>query len=125
MENNDNKKEKVVNEVFSKEDIEENKSMAIIAYILFFIPYLSAKDSKFAMYHAKQGLGLFLLALAGWFVIRLFWIMFTWSMLGFLGLLANVWYLGIMALAIVGIINAFQGEAKELPIVGKLVKKYL
>ena len=124
MENN-NQKEKVVNEVFTKKDIEDNKTMAIIAYIFFFVPYLSAKDSKFAMYHAKQGLGLFLLALAGWLVVQVLWKIYPSSIWNFLGLLTNAWSLGITALAIVGIINASQGQAKELPIVGDLVKKFL
>ncbi len=124
MENN-NQKEKVVNEVFTKKDIEDNKTMAIIAYIFFFVPYLSAKDSKFAMYHAKQGLGLFLLALVGWLVVPVLWKIYPSSIWNFLGLLTNAWSLGITALAIVGIINASQGQAKELPIVGDLVKKFL
>ena len=57
----------------------KNKVMAILAYIIFFIPLLAAKESKFAMYHANQGLVLFLLAVAvsivgtiiplGWFLI--------------------------------------------------------
>jgi uncharacterized membrane protein len=62
------------------EDINENKTMAILAYILFFVPLLAARESKFAMYHANQGLVLFLAAMAvnligslipviGWFFI--------------------------------------------------------
>jgi hypothetical protein len=36
-----------------------NKVMAILAYIIFFIPLLAARDSHFAMYHANQGLSSF------------------------------------------------------------------
>ncbi|HPL93320.1 MAG TPA: hypothetical protein PLB38_03500 [bacterium] len=64
MEEQNQQEKKVVNEVFTKEDIEKNKVMAILAYIIWLIPYLGAKDSKFAMYHAKQGLVLFLASLA-------------------------------------------------------------
>jgi uncharacterized membrane protein len=102
---------------YSPEDIDKNKTMAILAYILFFIPMLAARESKFAMYHANQGLVLFLAAmivnilgsiipLIGWFVILP------------LGNLAAI------VLAVLGIINAYKGEAKPLPLLGgiKLLK---
>lgn len=43
---------------FDKADVEQNKVMAILAYfgILVLIPILAAKDSKFARFHANQGL---------------------------------------------------------------------
>ena len=103
--------EQVPNQMFEKEDIEKNKAMAILAYIIFLIPLLAAKDSKFAMYHANQGLVLFLVALAvnvvggiipfiGWFIILP---------------LGNLF---VVVLAILGIINAAKGEAKQLPLIG-------
>lgn len=93
-------------------DMEKNKGMAILAYIVFFIPLLAAKDSKFAMYHANQGLNLFLLAVAisvigtvvpffGWFLILPFG------------------HLAVLIFAIMGIINASKGETKPLPLIGK------
>ncbi|CCO06933.1 DUF4870 domain-containing protein [Desulforamulus hydrothermalis] len=96
---------------YSPEDIDKNKTVAILAYILFFIPLLAARESKFAMYHANQGLVLFLAAmivnvlgsfipLIGWFVILP---------------LGN---LVIIVLAILGIVNAYKGEAKPLPLLG-------
>ena len=45
---------------YDAQDIEKNKVMAVLAYILFFIPLLAAKDSKFARFHTNQGLVLFL-----------------------------------------------------------------
>jgi len=103
--------EQVPGQMSEKEDIEKNKGMAILAYIIFLIPLLAAKDSKFAMYHANQGLVLFLLALAvnvvggiipfiGWFIILP---------------LGN---LLVVVLAILGIINAAKGETKPLPLIG-------
>lgn len=93
-------------------DVEKNKGMAILAYIIFFIPLLAAKESKFAMYHANQGLILFLAAiianvvgtiipLIGWFLILP---------------IAN---LAIIILAVLGIINAAQGQMKPLPLIGQ------
>jgi uncharacterized membrane protein len=103
--------EQVPGQMFEKEDIEKNKAMAILAYIIFLIPLLAAKESKFAMYHANQGLVLFLAALAvnvvggivpfiGWFIILP---------------LGNLF---IVVLAILGIVNAAKGEAKPLPLIG-------
>ncbi len=93
----------------------ENKNTniyAALAYILFFIPLIVDKDSEFGKFHANQGLNLLLLGIAvsvlgaiipfiGWFII---------SPIG--GLL-------VLVLAIMGIINALNGESKELPIIGK------
>lgn len=124
MEDQNQQEKKVVNEVFTKEDIEKNKVMAIIAYIIFFIPYLAAKDSKFAMYHAKQGLVLFLGSLALYLAYSLLWRILPWSMWSFLGTLYWVGSLVVLAFAIIGIMNASRGEAKELPIIGQYAKKF-
>ena len=45
-------------------DIEENKVWGILAYIIFFLPLITAPKSKFAKYHANQGLLLVLLSVA-------------------------------------------------------------
>lgn len=124
MEEQNQQEKKVVNEVFTKEDIEKNKVMAILAYIIWLIPYFGAKDSKFAMYHAKQGLVLFLASLALYVGYWLLWRILPWSMWGFISLVSTVFSLAVLALAIIGIINASQGEAKELPIIGKYSKKF-
>lgn len=91
-------------------DAEANMVMGIIAYILFLIPLLAAKDSKFAMYHANQGLVLFLIGF-GLNVILTIIPIVGWLLLPF----AN---LGILVLAIIGIINAAQKTAKPLPLIG-------
>jgi len=103
--------EQVPNQMFEKEDIEKNKGMAILAYIIFLIPLLAAKDSKFAMYHTNQGLVLFLLALA---------VNVVGGIMPFIGwlIILPLGNLFVVVLAILGIINAAKGEAKPLPIIG-------
>jgi uncharacterized membrane protein len=124
MEEQNQQDKKVVNEVFTKEDIEKNKVMAIMAYIIWLVPYFGAKDSKFAMYHAKQGLVLFIASIALYIAYWLLWRILPWSMWGFISLVSTVFSLAILALAIIGIINASKGEAKELPIIGQYSKRF-
>lgn len=95
---------------FDQADIQTNKGMAIVAYILFFIPLIAAKESKFAMYHANQGLTLFLAAVIANVVL---------GILPFIGwILIPFANLAVVALAILGIMGAAQGQAKPLPFIG-------
>lgn len=93
-------------------DVEKNKVMGILAYILFFIPLLAAKESKFAMYHANQGLILFLAALiinvVGTIIPIIGWL-----------ILIPVGDLAILIWAILGIIKAAGGKIAPLPLIGK------
>ena len=97
-------------EQFDKDDIEKNKAMGLLAYILFFIPLLAAKDSPFARYHANQGLVLFLAAILSSVILII-------PILGWI--IAPILSIVITVLAVIGIINALNGKAKELPIIGK------
>lgn len=93
-------------------DVEKNKMMALLSYLIFFIPLLAARESPFAMYHANQGLILFLAALfinvigtiipiIGWFII------------------IPIGNLLVLVYAVIGIINALNGQNKPLPLIGK------
>ena len=59
-------------------DIEDNKIIAAIGYvsILFVLPLFLKKNSKFAQFHAKQGLLLFLIELVSTY-IYLYLLIFT------------------------------------------------
>ncbi|WP_339329334.1 hypothetical protein [Cohnella caldifontis] len=96
---------------FDESDIQNNKGMAIVAYILFFVPLIAAPNSPFAKYHANQGLTLFLTCLVLNVVLGFIPIL-GWILLPF----AN---LGCLVLAVIGIVSAAQGGAKPLPIIGK------
>lgn len=101
------------NQIFSPEDIEKNKVIAFLAYIIFFIPLIAAPDSKFARYHANQGLVLLIFSVALYVVGTITSFIFIGFIIMFLG-----WIL-ILVLVIMGIINALNGQAKPLPIIGK------
>lgn len=92
------------------EDVKNNKVMAILAYIgiLVLIPILCAKDSKFAKFHANQGLVLFIIEV----------ICGALASVKLIGWIFDI--LGVVAVifAIIGIVYAAQGKAKELPVIG-------
>ena len=106
---------------FDPQDINDNKGMSVLAYIgiLFLIPLLACPNSRFARYHTNQGLVLFLLELAIGVVTSIFaFIPVIGPIFG--GLRSAVAGIFTLALQILGIINAAQGQAKELPLIGKI-----
>ena len=106
------------------EDIQQNKTMGILAYILFFIPLLAAKESKFGRYHANQGLILQLTLVALWIVQSIIsGILAVFAFGAVLAIGAIFWlvYLALSVLAIIGIINAAQGQVKPVPVLGSII----
>lgn len=101
------------NNSLDKGDIEKNKIFAIIAYIIFFIPLIAAADSKFARYHANQGLNVLLLSLAVYIIGSIIPVI-GWFIIIPLGEIA------VLVFIIIGIVNASKGEMKELPLIGKI-----
>lgn len=93
---------------YTEEDIANNKVFAILAYfgILFLIPLLAAKESKFARFHANQGLILFIVEIIV-------------GILSFIPIVGLLLWIATIVLAVLGIVNAANGKAKELPLIGK------
>lgn len=97
-------------------DVQKHKLVAAIGYIsvLCLVPLFTARESKFAQFHGKQGLALFLVAIV---VAIMQQIMPTlWPILA----LCN---LGLLVLSVMGLIKAAEGQYWELPIFGELAKK--
>jgi uncharacterized membrane protein len=104
-------------------DAQDNKIMGILAYIgiLWLVPLLAAKDSKFARFHANQGLVLFIAEFAYGIVNVILTAILTaisWR-LAFVGSILSLGYLAFFVMWILGIMNAAKGEKKELPAIGK------
>ena len=103
---------------YDPNDIEQNKIMALFAYLswLVLIPIFGAKESKFARFHANQGL---VLAIAEIVVGIVIGILSGIPLLGWIfSLVGGLFELVCVLFAILGILNALNGKAKELPIVG-------
>jgi len=126
----------------SKKEIEDGKVMAILAYILAPIPYFAEKKNKFVRYHAIQGMNVFIVAVAyaivAGFINNIMWSakadhcfqsIYSGSIAGCTGgwgMASTIsWILGlggvvIGVIMIIGIVNAVNGNKKEVPILGKL-----
>lgn len=119
-----------------EEDIKQNKVYAVLAYIgiLVLIPLFAAKNSKFARYHAKQGLLVLVPAIAysictliiNAIVGAIFqpttylWYTVPNPVASIISIILGLASLVFVALEIVGIVNAAQGKYKEIPVLGKL-----
>lgn len=106
-----------------QQDINDNKIISILSYIsiLVLIPIFAVPGSKFARFHANQGLLLFVLEIAlGIVKIVLSTILavISWRLASIVNVLV-ILDIAFLVLAVIGIINAANGVAKELPIIGK------
>lgn len=96
------------------EEIQQGKTMAIIAYLIFFIPLLmdDMKNNKFVMFHTEQSIVLLILNIAA----------------GIIGTITCgiglVLYIPWIIFLIMGIMNAANGEVKLLPVIGQYGEKF-
>lgn len=95
------------------EEIQQGKTMAIIAYLIFFIPLLmdDMRKNNFVMFHTEQALANFLLGV----VI---------SIIGSLTCIGLVLWFVPLVFCVMGIMNASNGEMKPLPIIGQYAEKF-
>ncbi len=99
---------------------DDGKLWAFLAYLLgiigFVLVLLLKKDNKFAMYHAKQSLVLFILAVL---------VMIVGSIIPFIGwfIILPIGNVIVLILWIIGIINALTNKEKPLPVIGKFADK--
>ena len=107
-----------------QQDVEQNKVMAVLAYfgILVLIPILAAKESKFARFHANQGLILLITGVAYSIFVQVvikIVAFISYALAGIVGIALGLAWLLLLVLAIIGIINAVKGEFKQLPLIGQ------
>lgn len=110
---------------FDPQDIAVNKVYAILAYlgILVLVPILGAKESKFARFHANQGLVLLIAEVAvsiAIVIVTAILSIVSYALGAIIGGLLNLIWIAFLVFIILGIVNAAQGTAKELPIIGQI-----
>ena len=95
---------------------EKNTGMAVVAYIIFFLPLLTeAKKDPFVKYHVKQGLTLFLAGLMGQVIV----------LIPFIGwILLWPYNIFLFILFVTGVMNALGNKQKPLPLIGKFAEKF-
>lgn len=114
---------------YDPNDIANTKVVCAISYIgiLFFIPLLAYPNSRFAKFHANQALVVFLFSIAIRIVFGvgtgIWWAIpflpdFVENFGGWVFDLAE-WALPFAA-GVYGFVNALNGKAKEIPIIGKI-----
>ncbi|WP_294653636.1 DUF4870 domain-containing protein [uncultured Ruminococcus sp.] len=104
--------------MYDTQDIQTNKVWAALSYvgILFILPLLvNGGQSRYAKYHANQGFILFLTNIVVGIASA---ILGKIPVLG--AVLSALLSLASLALMIIGIINAANGKAKQLPLIGGL-----
>lgn len=94
---------------FEAKDVEENKMLACLSYIsiLFLVPMLTKKDSKFSQANAKQGL-----------------VMFVASLFGVIPWIGWLWVMILMVVDVIAIINTLQGKFWKIPGAYDLSQKF-
>lgn len=116
---------------FDPSDVAANKIYGILAVfgILFFVPLVACPDSKYGRYWANQGLVLLLFGAAcsilSLIVGGILGLLSGIPFIGFLFTIANVLFnlvIGVISFAmfLIALINACKGQAKDLPLIGKI-----
>lgn len=102
-------------------DAQENKVVFMLAYlgILFFLPLVSTPNSKIGRFHANQGLVLLITGIAGQIVISILYSV-LWRLWALISLISTAWGIALLALMIIGMVNANKGEQKPLPVIGNI-----
>jgi uncharacterized membrane protein len=113
MENNDWNNNPISPSEYDINDFQQNKVMAALAYILFFLPLIACPKSLYARYHANQGLILFICGVAVSIVTYFIgWV----PIVGWI--ISLVLRLLIVCYVIIGISNALTGKKSPLPFIG-------
>lgn len=96
-------------------DIQSSTLMSVLCYfsILVFIPIFVAKDSAYTKFHANQGLILAIVAVISSVIMKVL----SFGIIEFVCSIINI---AVVVLSVIGIINAVNGKAKELPLIGSI-----
>lgn len=97
--------------------ISEGKTAAIISYITFIgllIAYLmnNSKQNGFTQFHIGQSVRIVVLSIAN--------SVLAYLLPNSLGIITSIISLGILVLVILGIVNAVNGKANPLPVIGTI-----
>ncbi|MCL2530340.1 MAG: zinc ribbon domain-containing protein [Coriobacteriia bacterium] len=103
-------------------DVEANKGMAILAYIIFFIPLIAGtyKTSPFVKFHTNQAIILVICNFCFMVAMGILITVLALTPLGFLSFFISILYFAPLVFVIIGIVNAASGKFEKLPLIGEL-----
>ena len=109
---------------FDSADIAENKAAAAFSYfgVLVIVPLFMAKGSKYARWHAGQGLALLAASIVysiAYSVLAGLLLSVSWEFYYVLRIVRLAW-LAFPLLSVLGAVNAINGKAAELPAIGRI-----
>jgi uncharacterized membrane protein len=130
---------------FEKKDVESGKGMAILSYIgiLALIPYFAEKKNPYVRFHAVRGMNLFLVEVGLAIIYTIITTIMAASVatsapysyysygaaaaassslgaLAVVGLIFTLIWIALAVIIIIAIVNAANGKASEVPLLGKL-----
>lgn len=113
-----------------------DSTVGVVAYITligFIVAIIlngskEGEEKKFGAFHLRQALGLIIFAVGIYVVMLLLTtilISISWALLAIVSFISMIVWLGLLALIIMGIINAANKTYKEVPVIGKFSSKIL
>jgi uncharacterized membrane protein len=101
----------------SPTEVQEGKFFAVISYISFFciVSLVLKKENKFSLYHARQGLVLFVFEVLCFIlsVIPVFWLIRAFIFLFF------------FLVSLLGILHSLQGRCIRIPVLSEIAQKVI
>lgn len=97
---------------------EEDKIQLVLAYLIPLIPFLTVKDSEFVKWHSKQGLAMWI----GHFALAIIGAVLSFTCI--VPLLTLLCHIGVMVLAIMGIVKSLKGERWRAPVFSGIADKF-
>ncbi len=113
---------------FDPADIEKNRVFGGLSYLwlLFILPLFACPQSRFAKFHANQGLVLFIIEAV---INLIFGVVIKFVKIvpilggvaaGILGLIQGIIGIVVLVLAIYCLVRAFDGKADEISVIGSI-----
>lgn len=103
--------------------IDHETIMGILCYLgpLVLVPYFTDRDKPFVAYHIKQGFVLLGIGLGVYVLGTIMSMLFF--LLAFFWILIAIAHLGILILAVVGIVHVLKRKQEPLPLIGHFANR--
>jgi len=107
----------IMDDEYTKEDIENNKVLSLFSYIsfLFIIPLIACSNSKYAKFHVNQGIMLCITNVVFEAILKALKVLELSFAYDIADAIVNI---GLTVFMVIGIVNAVTGKAKKLPVIG-------